>query len=118
TAKLFVSAGAPLHLSAGETFAPSHVYLAGISWPSEKAELVSCIADGCERVAAAVRFTPTFTAKQIPAARPNTRPNSPAAIMQHLTPVTANKQLGSVGSLEWHALRSSPVSYGVHREGF
>src|SRR5262245_66362016 len=35
-----VEGGAPLHVRAGETSAPSHVNFSGIDAPSEKAELV------------------------------------------------------------------------------
>jgi hypothetical protein len=40
-AKLLVVPGNPLQLSAGDTFELSHVYLAGIGFPSAKAELTS-----------------------------------------------------------------------------
>jgi hypothetical protein len=40
-AKLFVFWGTPLQLRGGGTFVPSQVYLAGIGFPSSKAELIS-----------------------------------------------------------------------------
>jgi hypothetical protein len=40
-AKLLVFSGNPLQLSAGDTLELSQVYLAGIGFPSSKAELIS-----------------------------------------------------------------------------
>jgi hypothetical protein len=39
--KLRVPGGAPDHCRGGERFSPSQVYLAGITWPVEKAGLLN-----------------------------------------------------------------------------
>src|SRR5207253_155845 len=64
SARLVVPGGAPDHLSGGETFLSSQVYLTGIGSPSPNAVLVSCMWPDLVVSAARESVTPSANRKQ------------------------------------------------------